>query len=150
MGTSLAIKPKNWLMPCYPFVAAKVLRCPPIGGADKMLRRSHSTESHRRRYYRLFFKLRKTAIGSSWWHHIRQTYGPDVPDNRVKFADPRLSLPPEIVFEIVEVAFLVVFFHGKFWLEVVSDVISGVAVDYVGVDVRASFDESWVKHWPNY
>ena len=37
-------------------------------------------------------------------------------------------------------------------LEVDGDVISGVAVEYVGVDVRATFGESGLntKQWPNY
>ena len=63
----------------------------------------------------------------------------------------------KLVYEIIDTYFGGVSFNAccldcfdsfncsNFRLEVVSDVISGLALDYVGMDVRATFGESWLN-----
>ena len=66
---------------------------------------------------------------------------PTVPDKCVKFRNPRLNVlekfdpkPPEAIFRV--------FFRDDFRPDVFSDVISFLAVDQVGMDVRIKFGDS--------
>ena len=68
--------------------------------------------------------------------------GPVVPDNRMKFGDPRLSLSQEIPPEAILCGILDSFFCGNFRPEVLSDVTSGAGIVQVGMDEPAKFDDS--------
>ena len=58
--------------------------------------------------------------------------GPVVPDNRLKFGDPRINLFDQFRMKPCEAAFFTVF-CSSFRPEVYSDVMSGVVVDPTGV-----------------
>ena len=59
----------------------------------------------------------------------------------VKFGDPRNNLSREIAPKAVRGDILDGFFRDNFLPEIVSDVMFDVAVDYVCVDVHATFGE---------
>ena len=67
---------------------------------------------------------------------------PIVLDKHVKFRDPCLNRSREIPPEAVADGILRQFFHNNFRLEVVTDVLSGVAVDHVGVDILVKIGDS--------
>ena len=60
--------------------------------------------------------------------------GPVIPDNRVKFGDPRINLSQEIPPEAAGGGIFDCFFHCSFRLKVVRDVISGANAGQVGMD----------------
>ena len=66
---------------------------------------------------------------------------PIVLDKCVKFRDPNLNRSPEIPAEVVGGGILDIFCFN-FRPEVDNDVISDLAVDNVGVDVRLKFGDS--------
>ena len=59
-----------------------------------------------------------------------------VPNKAVKFRDHPLDHSREIRPKLVRSSFCDSFFHDSFRLQEVSDVIPGVAVDQVGMDVH--------------
>ena len=61
--------------------------------------------------------------------------GPVVLDKHVKFHDPSLNRSQEIPHKAAWGSILDCFFSYNFWPEVDNDVISGTAVDNVGMDV---------------
>ena len=67
--------------------------------------------------------------------------GPLVFDKRVKFHDPRLNRSREISPDAVRL-YIRLFFPYNFQREVDNDVISGVAVDNVCMDVPIKFGDS--------
>ena len=67
--------------------------------------------------------------------------GPLVLDKLAKFHDPSMNCSPEIPSKLSEVAFSTVFPY-KFRPEVDNDVISGTAVDNVGMDVPIKYRDS--------
>ena len=67
--------------------------------------------------------------------------GPIVPDKFVKLRDPRLNSFEEIPPEAIGGGILD-FFHDNFRPKVVSDVISGVYVGSVGMDVNVKLGDS--------
>ena len=68
---------------------------------------------------------------------------PVIPDNRVKFGDPLVkTFLRKFHLKPSEAAFSTVFL---LWLPTVSDVISGVVDQDVGVDVCANFRDSYLK-----
>ena len=68
--------------------------------------------------------------------------GPFVLDKHVKFNDPGLNRSRDILPEAVGGGIFDCFFRYNVRPEVDNDVISGVAVDHVGVDVRVKFCDS--------
>ena len=69
--------------------------------------------------------------------------GPDASDNCVKVGDPAITLLEKLHLKPSEAAFST-FFRDNFWLGVVSDIISGVAVYSACMGVHATFGESWL------
>ena len=67
--------------------------------------------------------------------------GAVVPDNRVKFGDPRLNSSGEIPPKAVWGGIVDGFFHCSFRPEGASDVISSATVGQVGVDVTVKFGD---------
>ena len=81
--------------------------------------------------------------GRSWPCHIWHKYVADSPPYKcVKFGDPRLHHSQEISPEAVRGGISDGFFHYNFQQEVVSDVISGLDLEQVGMDVSVKFGDS--------
>ena len=68
--------------------------------------------------------------------------GPIILDKCVKFRDPRLNRSREIPSKAVRDGILDSVFRYNFRPEVENDVISSVAVDYVGMDGSVKFGDS--------
>ena len=71
--------------------------------------------------------------------------GQDVSYNHVKYGDPRSNFSREIAPEAVRDGIFDGFCRDNFWPEVVSDVISGMVNQDVGMDVCANFGDSRLK-----
>ena len=63
-------------------------------------------------------------------------------DKCVKYCDPRLNCSQEIPPEPIGGSIFDSFFRDNFRLEVVSDVISYMAIEYISMDVRLKFGDS--------
>ena len=74
--------------------------------------------------------------------HFRRVCGADCLNEYVKFRDSCLNYSREIPPIPVKGGIFDSFFHYNFRPEVGNDVISGVTVYYVGVDVRVKFGDS--------
>ena len=75
--------------------------------------------------------------------HLAGLWGPTVPDRWVKFRDPRLNHSGEIRPKAVGCCIFSRFSNFyKCRPEVAGDVISGVALEHVGMDVHAKCGES--------
>ena len=68
--------------------------------------------------------------------------GPVIPDNHVKFGDPRANHSREIPPEAVRGDIFDHFFRCSFRQEVVSDVVSGANAGQVSVDVPVKLGDS--------
>ena len=67
---------------------------------------------------------------------------PDCRNMPLKYRDPRLNRSREVPPEVVGGVIFGGFFRDDFRLEVVSDVMSGTGVEYLGVEVFVKFGDS--------
>ena len=65
-----------------------------------------------------------------------------IPNKHAKFCDPSLSRSRKIPPDAVGVGICDIIFRDNFRPEVDSDVMCGIAVDWVGVDVHVKFGDS--------
>ena len=86
-----------------------VIISPPVGGAGKTPHHLNSTQSRRRRHFRPFLNFDKRRREVAGDVISGRLMGPDVPDKRLKFGDPRNNLSREIALKPSEVTFSTVF-----------------------------------------